>query len=154
MIGAHAFQQYLAIASNNSQQVVELVCDSASKLANGFHLLRLKGLLLESPLLGNVGCGSYVTDEIALFVVFCDRLPLDPDFGAVRAPEPIFRPVWSVFTDRFFPLLEYPVTIIRVEGTEPAQARRLIGGQSGHLTPFFIDEYAAPFDVGSQDSYR
>nr|WP_254073227.1 hypothetical protein [Acidisphaera sp. S103] len=46
---------HFEITDDHGQQVVEVVCDTAGELADGFHLLRLMQLVFDAPLVGNVG---------------------------------------------------------------------------------------------------
>src|SRR4051812_22780114 len=53
--------QQLRAASDNHQQIVEVMRNSTGEPADGFHLLRLLKLLLQQALLGNVLNENFIT---------------------------------------------------------------------------------------------
>jgi hypothetical protein len=48
------FRKRFTKAQDDAQQIIEIVSDSARKLTDGFHLLRLAQLLFQNLLVGNV----------------------------------------------------------------------------------------------------
>ncbi len=59
-------QQQLAVALDDSKQIIEVVGDAAGETTNSFHLLRLAKLFLQGPPLGHVFDDLFKAGEYSL----------------------------------------------------------------------------------------
>ena len=94
--GAEVFEQELAVAGDDRQEVVEVVGDAAGQPADRLQLLGLPELLLEAPLLGHVL--DETLDVLHLAVGATNRTGADPHGNA--APSRRFQTVSTSASSR------------------------------------------------------
>ena len=85
MVVAAALNE-LQIAGDNGQQIVEVVRDTAGKLANGFHFLRL-----DKRRLGALTLGHLLHQQVVGSGEFVGALADATLEGCVEQPQPLLR---------------------------------------------------------------
>jgi hypothetical protein len=109
------FTQQFRIAVNNSQQIVEIMRHSTRQPADGFHFLRLKELLFQMLVLGNILRDADVLLQTAVLILHWNASVRYPTYRAIGSNDAVFVFVrFPVFLD--FHIGHYPFPIVGIYG--------------------------------------
>src|SRR6266850_3410708 len=94
---AQLLLQHSAVANDDSEKVVEIVCDSSRQASDGLHFLRHSELLFEHPLFCHILCKHFKVRRDAVFVVDAAAGTPYRDWRAVL-PLPLHFQVLDLFS--------------------------------------------------------